>query len=228
MTLSWCSATRRSASGVMSWFKAWKTLAMAAIAYFGIQNTDAAGRHFEFVKKLGALCTISFICTTQSHLYNWYKICRTLYRPGNKVYLSVRTAAYGTTKSTCLYVPLCMAQQSLHVRTYGYVWHNKVYLSVRTAAYGTWKSTCLYVPLRMAQQCLYVRTYGYVWHNKFYMSARTATYGTTKSICLYVPVRTAQQSLHVLRTGTYGTTKSTCPYVRLCMPQQSLHVCTYR
>ena len=219
MTLSWCSATRRSASGVMSWFKAWKTLAMAAIAYFGIQNTDAAGRHFEFVKKLGALCTISFICTTQSHLYNWYKICRTLYRPGNKVYLSVRTAAYGTTKSTCLYVPLCMAQQSLHVRTYGYVCHNKVYMSartakygttkstyftysyvrhnkiyksVRTATYGTSKSTCLYVPLRMAQQCLYVRTYGYVWHNNVYMSVRTATYGTTKFTCLYVPLRMAQ------------------------------------
>jgi hypothetical protein len=183
MTLARCSATRRSASGVMSCLKRERPelwLQFLILAYrtelpqFGIFNSPK-----NYVRFAPLVLSV----------------------PQRAIYVTDTTYAEHctglATKSTCLHVPLRMAQQSLYVCTYRYVWHNKVYMSVRTVTYGTTKSTCLYEPLRMAQPSLHICTYHYIWHNKVYMSVRTSTYGTTKSTYLYVPLRMAQQSLHV-------------------------------
>ena len=104
-----------------------------------------------------------------------------LYEPLRMAQLCLHIWMYhyvGTIESTCLYVPLRMAQRSLHVCTYHHV--------------GTIESTCLYVPLHMAQQSLHVCICRYIWHNKVYMSVYAAIYGTTKSTCLYMPLYMAQ------------------------------------
>jgi hypothetical protein len=118
-----------------------------------------------------------------------------------------------------------MAQQSLRVSTYRYIWHNKVYMStyryvwhnkvyvsIRTATYGTTKSICLYVPLhmaqknlyvyvslRMAQQSLHVCTYRYIWHNKVYMS----TYRYIWHNKVYMSVRTIMYGTNILHFCTF-------------------------